>query len=83
LDDGDWIWIGIMTFVLFVGVGLTIWGVGTFSNANYTNPLQGVQQSASGILATGIGMTIVLVVLGAASVVGTVLAFLLKLISRE
>lgn len=83
MDDGEAVSLGAKIIVLFIGIGTMLWGVGKFASANYTNPVQGVQDSLSGALATGVGITMVLVLLGAAGVVAAVLGFILKLISRN
>jgi hypothetical protein len=76
LDDSEAVGTIIWLVLMAIGLSLGLWGIGQFVSANYSNPIQAVQQQAGGLLAAGLGWTLVLVLLGAASVVGAVLSFI-------
>ena len=73
-DDAGSVFWGVL---VIVALGLGIWGIYEFATANYyRDPVQAIQQQATGLLAAGLGWTLLLVLLGAASIVGAVLSFI-------
>jgi len=83
MDDGETVSLVVRVILIFIALGLGLWGVGQFVSANYTaNPIQAVQQQAGGLLAAGLGWSLLLVLLGAAAVVGTVLKFIVDLFGK-
>ncbi len=68
----------VVLLVVVVGLCIAIWGIATMASANFSNPINGLQQTGTGLVATGVGATLVLVALGAAGVVAVLLSFLIK-----
>jgi hypothetical protein len=72
-DAGTVLWV----VLVLVAVSGGIWGIYEFATADYfNNPIQAFQQQTTGLLAMGLFWTLLLVLLGAASVVGAVLSFI-------
>lgn len=68
---------------ILAGVVLLLVGFGNMSAANFSDPVNGVKQWLEGILQIGIASAIILVAIGAAGVVATVLSFILSVARRD
>lgn len=82
MSDSDSVSTIAWVALVFIALGLGLWGINQFVSANYSDPIQAIQQQAGGLLAAGLGWTLLLVLLGAASVVGVVLKFISDLFDR-